>query len=571
MTAADILLEEALSKSSIHQLRRWVCQYHLTDRVSNVPLKIFVLRNHMLDNIADFLRAWGHKAGLNVTVEFSDYNQLEQEVYGADSRLNQSGADITLLSLVYDSNLTISRLDHLLSGLTSTGKSMIFCNMFLKQVYGHDIDEVTNLNKAYENLTRKYPAVFLIDWNRIEQQIGIDRSRDYRFWYTSKILLTPSFLNIYAREIIDQAKGIKGKIKKCLVLDCDGTLWGGVIGEDGVQGIQLDPDVYPGNIYYDFQRRILSLYEQGVLLALCSKNNEKDVLEVIDGHPHCLIRRTHLTAMRINWEDKATNITALAQELNLGLDSFVFLDDSLTECAWIKEQLKDVAVLDVPKDLFTYPQIIDKSGFFLKRGLTAEDKKRSLMLQEEFLRKEAAVHFYNQDDFLKSLNLTAKVWKATEQEIERATQLTQKTNQFNLTTRRYTVSTMGAMIHDPNKSVLCLSLKDKFGDYGLVGLAIITYRDQQAYLDSFLMSCRVLGKKVEQVLLMACKEKVKTRHITQINGEYLETPKNHQTKYFLKDNGFNISKEEPSRIEFTCDLTRFYLTWPECYFEIVVN
>ena len=215
---------------------------------------------------------------------------------------------------------------------------------------------------------------FLVDFERIIRLLGEEKTIDYRFWYTSKALFKKDFLNAYAQEIVKIAKALKGRTKKCLVLDCDNTLWGGIIGEDGISGIKLDKHIYPDKLYYEFQQNVINLHERGIIIALCSKNNEEDVWEILDNHPSCLLKRRHVAAWRINWDDKSSNIKSIANELNLGIDSFVFVDDSPLECELVKKMLPDVTVLQVPQKLYTYPKILLHDGWFDTLHISEEDK-----------------------------------------------------------------------------------------------------------------------------------------------------------------------------------------------------
>ena len=258
---------------------------------------------------------------------------------------------------------------------------------------------------------------------------------------------------------------LKGKAKKCVVVDCDDTLWGGVVGEDGLDGIKLDRNSYPGKAFYDFQTGLLHLAERGILVVLCSKNNEADVLEVLDKHPGCRLKRKHLSAWRVNWQDKASNIAEIAEELNLGLDSFVFVDDNPVECGLVKELLPEVTVLQVPQKLHELPSLLFEQGFFDAFRLTEEDHKRAQLYQSESPRRQSRGGFKSVEEYLSSLETVAVIHRMRSGEIPRVAQLTQKTNQFNLHPKRYSERDVAAFADRPDAAVFTLSVSDRFRRY----------------------------------------------------------------------------------------------------------
>jgi len=338
--------------------------------------------------------------------------------------------------------------------------------------------------------------------------------------------------------------------------DCDNTLWGGIVGEDGRQGIQLDPHEYPGNIHHAFQRQLVQLVRQGVLLVLCSKNNEADVLEVIDQHPGCFIRREHLSGWRINWQDKARNLEELAAELNLGLDSFVFIDDSPVECGLVRQLLPMVDVLQAPKRVYRLPELLrDYSGFF-RLVVTEEDRRRTAQYQAQRQREAERSHAGSLTDYLAGLGLVAEIGPALAEEVPRVAQLTQKTNQFNLTTRRYGEGEIARLHEDPDSLVLCLKAQDRFGDYGLTGVAIVVRKDKSAEIDTFLLSCRILGRRLEDVFLnRVLAAALAAWPVESASAEYLRTRKNAQVADFYERLGFRTTGGDGSQhIRYECVL-----------------
>ena len=330
---------------------------------------------------------------------------------------------------------------------------------------------------------------------------------------------------------------------KVIALDADNTLWGGIIGEDGIDGFKLGPD-YPGNCYLDFQRRLLDLQQRGFVLALCSKNNAADVDQVLKEHPHQLLKPHHFVAQRVNWQDKATNLRALAEELNVGLSSFVFVDDSAHETAAVRQLLSEVEVVQMPLDPLLVPQALETVARLQTLSLTDEDRAKTGMYLAEAERRSHQARFGQNGggfgDYLASLEMRMQVVYDGAAQVGRLAQLTQKTNQFNLTTRRYDEQQMAAFIAAEDCLVAHFSLADIFGDSGIVGLAVVRRPDADtAELDSFLMSCRVIGRKAEQAFLQTLIARLAGTGVQTLLADYLPTAKNALVADFLPKHGFN--------------------------------
>ncbi|MEQ9575458.1 MAG: HAD-IIIC family phosphatase [Rhodospirillales bacterium] len=325
-----------------------------------------------------------------------------------------------------------------------------------------------------------------------------------------------------------------GQVRKCLVLDCDGTLWGGIVGEDGLDGIKVSA------AYQAFQREALNLRRRGVMLAICSKNNEPDVLEVLREHPDMLLREEHFVATQINWDDKATNLRRIAEELNIGIDALVFADDNAFECDFIRQAVPDVAVLHVSGDPSGFRTLLTDRAFFDTPTLSAEDAKRSEMMAAERTRKQMVSSAESLEDYLRSLEIVATIGVPGPREIGRVAQLTQKTNQFNLTTRRYTEGDIERFLAAPDMGVYYLKLRDKVSDIGLIGVAITRPQENGVRLeiDTFLMSCRALGRGAEDALIARIAKDAAMNGYREIVGSYLPTKKNGQVADFYAKRGF---------------------------------
>ena len=364
-------------------------------------------------------------------------------------------------------------------------------------------------------------------------------------------------------------RAAKGKAKKCLILDCDNTLWGGIIGEDGIAKIAIGK-TYPGISYRDFQESILNLHNRGVILTICSKNNDNDVLEVLEEHPDMVLRKEHFSVMKINWEDKATNIRAIAQELNIGLDSMVFVDDSDFEVNLVRQRIPEVTTIQLPKDPTAYRDWLDSFGKFDSLSYSKEDGNRNRMYQQEVGRKQIKAQFSEEtlDDYYKYLEMEVTISAADKFSIPRVSQLTHRTNQFNLTTRRYSEAEIKELCESGNSDVLQVRLKDRFGDDGIVGAAVLRYSNDECHIDIFLLSCRILGRGVEDALLRACVLMAQGKGCAEILGSYLRTKKNVQVRSFYENHLFSIANEGEDRKDYSFSLNNLFPGWPE-YFKTI--
>jgi FkbH-like protein len=519
--------------------------------------QLFFLRNFTIEGVEAFLKYYLYRNNIRPVIAFGGYGTMTQEVLSDDSALGRAAPELIVSSLMLEEfdpaygapgwrcDSARDRLEALFDILASRTRATIAVNTFMTPLYpelgiaaradaSDSTAQVAMLNQFIVDYVRKKaPRFCLTDFDRYLRVVGADAGLDWRYWYLAKAPFKKAFLDIYAQDLSRILLALKGRAKKCLVLDSDNTLWGGVVGEDGLEGIKLDRNEYPGKAFYDFQTSVLHLVERGVLVALCSKNNEADVFEVLEKHPACQLKRSHLSAWRVNWEDKATNLAALAEELNLGLDSFVFVDDSPVERGLIRQMLPQVTVLPVPEKLHTYPPLLLKDGLFDTLSLTGEDRKRTALYQGESRRKEARNLFGSLDDYLTSLQTEALVHRARAEEVPRVAQLTQKTNQFNLTTRRYSEHDIQGFAAGQDSAVFTLTAKDKFGELGLVGVMILTRTDRVGHIDSFLLSCRALGRGLESAMVGHCLENLsKTWGVEAWEAQYIPTRKNVQVENF---------------------------------------
>lgn len=546
--------------------------------LSSDQVKVYFLRNFTVENIDPFLKHNIYSIGYTPKVIYNDFNVITQNILDEDSELYSEQYDVVVLSLYLElfepestdinwrSKKIISELKELFLLLKKNISSKIIINTFIEPLYpeigitntsgiSKQTIEIAQINSFLQEFTIDHLSSFtLIDWNKIIRILGEKNSLDYRFWYSSKAPFKQDFARAYAFEISKVINALKGKTKKCIVLDCDNTIWGGIIGEDGLDGIKLDNNSYPGKAFYDFQKKIVNLHKQGILITLCSKNNEDDVFEVISKHPHCLIKKEHLSAWRINWVDKFENIIDLAKELNIGLDSFVFFDDNKAECAIVKDFIPDIEVVNIPSKPYLMHNILNKDGFFETIQLSNEDSKRTMLYQEEKLRVKNKAKFNNIEDFLKSLNIKTEIVEVKQNDVARIAQLTQKTNQFNLTTIRYSENKILDFIKSKDSVVYSIKVEDKYGDMGVTGVAIIKKDGKVAMFDTFLLSCRVLSRKVEDTFINKCFELIgKKWDVNLWKAKYIPTKKNKQVENLWDKFGFKLVNSTKELKEYTLD------------------
>jgi FkbH-like protein len=371
---------------------------------------------------------------------------------------------------------------------------------------------------------------------------------DDRMYYHAKLPCAPECMVSYAYSVASVIGALRGKSRKALVLDLDNTLWGGVIGDDGLAGIRLGQGDGEGEAFLAFQQYVDQLRQRGVILAVCSKNNEATAREVFEKHTEMHLRLSDISCFVANWDDKHNNLMKIAEQLEIGTDSLVFVDDNPAERAIVRKYLPEVAVPELPDDPSGYIRAIEQHFYFQTIALGAEDLQRSEMYRANSLRSSAQTVSGSIDEFLASLEMVARVENVSDVNLERVAQLVSKSNQFNLTTRRHSPAGLMKMRADPNWITLTVSLRDRFGDNGLISVLLARAEGSELVIDTWLMSCRVLKRGVEQFLLNAVCAAALEQGLTSVFGEYMPTPKNGLVKDHYAGLGFErVSESEDGR------------------------
>jgi FkbH-like protein len=401
---------------------------------------------------------------------------------------------------------------------------------------------VAALNERIVQLTTETDYV-LVDAARLANAVGLQRWHDPAQWHAAKLPFAADLVPLYADLISRTVAAIRGKTRKCLVLDLDNTLWGGVIGDDGPEGIRLGQGSAEGEAYLAIQRAALEYRARGVVLAVSSKNDEAVAREAFRTHPEMLLREDHIAIFQVNWHDKASNLRAIAERLNIGIESLVFLDDNSFEREQVRREVPLVAVPELPAEPSLYPAALAWAGYFEAVSISTEDRRRADFYQANATRSAALAESSDMDSYLRSLDMLCTIRPFDRIGRARIAQLINKSNQFNLTTRRYTEGEVAAMEGEPDKFTMQVRLADKFGDNGMISVIVFDKCGDAWINDLWLMSCRVLGRRVEEAALTYVCAAAKAQGARQLVGRYLPSAKNRMVADHYRRLGFKQTEE----------------------------
>ena len=401
---------------------------------------------------------------------------------------------------------------------------------------------ISKLNLEFSKCAQEIKNLYLNDINYLSAALGLKNWFDRNLWHSAKYAINFDSIPMYAQQIASIINAINGNSKKCLVLDLDNTCWGGVIGDDGIDGICLGSETAQGESFMYFQNYVKELKDRGVILAVSSKNEHELAKEGFT-HPDSILKFEDFTSFKANWNPKSENISAIATSINIGLDSLVFIDDNSVEREIVSAQLPSVSVPDVGNDVYNFVDHIEKNVFFETVSLSNDDINRNKFYKDNSTRVEQQSLFENYDDFLKSLEMVAEVKAFESLYLDRITQLINKTNQFNLTTKRHTIGEIESISSSEEYIKLYGKLADKFGDNGLISILIGKIKTNICHIDLWLMSCRVLKRNMEHAMLDALVEQCINQNISTIIGYYYKTPKNNMVAKFYETLGFTIVEQ----------------------------
>ena len=545
-------------------------------------IKIAVLGNCTTEYIGKGLQDASSGYDIAAEVYNAPYNQYVQEVLSLDSGLYRSNPELVILWLEgrvlfpewYDVNLLLEEKEKKIQRISSIMQSVVSLAEVIHsrcsaKILIHNfkvpcfsplgiLDNKLNpglkamiamLNTQLEEWACDKDGIYIFDYNNACAQYGMGRAMDKKIYYATKSPVSFPFIRVMAAEYMRYILPIKSRNKKCLVLDLDNTLWGGIAGEDGLQGVVLDI-TGPGRAFYDFQQEVLNLYNKGILLAVNSKNNSEDALEIIEKHPHMLLRKKYFSVLKINWNDKAANLNEIAKELGIGLESIVFIDDNPVEREFVKSMLPEVTVVEMPEDTARYAETLERLPEFELLSITEDDRRRNEMYQANIERQEIQKNLSSTEEYLSGLELEISVEAANSFTIPRISQLSLKTNQFNMTTKRYQTGDIQKMAASEDYMVVSCSVKDKFGDSGIAGVCIAKLYSAEATIDTFLLSCRVLGLGIEYAFLNTVIETLHEKGVSTIYAKYVKTDKNSANEDFYRNAGFSADSADLSGMSY---------------------
>ena len=507
----------------------------------------------------------GLRHGLVLDVVEGEYGSAIQEAMDPSSALHAAGLDFALI--VSDARLlgldlaaespqhaeekveaAIGRLRLIADNLRPSVKSSLLVQTVappVAKLFG-SLDRIlpTSPFSMVEALNRRIAewagsgAVILVDMARIAATVGLEHWDEPGHWFASKLPFAPAMLPLWGDIVARTIAAIRGRSRKCLVLDLDNTLWGGVIGDDGVGGIKLGQGSAVGEAHVAVQRLALELRARGVVLAVCSKNEDDAARLPFREHPDMLLREDHIAVFQANWTDKAANLRAIAETLNIGVDSLVFLDDNPAERLQVRSALPLVGVPELPDDPALYPRALMAAGYFEAVAFSKEDRERADMYQANAERAQALSSSGDLGAYLASLEMVCTIRRVDPVTRPRVAQLINKSNQFNLTTRRYTENEVEAAEKDPRRHAVSLRLADRFGDNGIICVLIADKGPDAWEIDTWLMSCRVLGRRVQEAALGHLAAAAKAEGAAQLVGRYIPSAKNRMVANHYESLGF---------------------------------
>jgi len=562
------------------------------DRI--VEHRVAFLRSFTVEPVLPLLQAEAALAGCRIVPWVGEFNAYGQEILSPDSGLYAHGAQTVVLAVqtrdiaptlwldfaglsdaavLQEVDAATDSLAALVERLRANTAANIVVHglepplrlseglMDARRPLGQ-ADAIAQINRTLKARFAELPNVYLLDYATLQARHGRARFASEKKWATAKLPLSVEALSWLAQDWWRYFSLFALPQAKVLALDLDNTLWGGAIGEDGMAGIKLS-DEHPGVYFKNLQRAVLDIARRGVVIALVSKNNLADAMQVIDEHPDMLIRRDQIAAMRIDWEPKSTNLVAIAEELNLGLDAFVFLDDNPVEREAVRRSLPEVTVPELGDDPSTYADILRGLPGLERLDASAEDAVRSRYYADERERKASMSGAESLEDFLASLDVRVDIAPIDAMSLGRAAQLTQKTNQLNMTTRRYTEAQLSERLGTAGWAGYVLRSSDRFGDNGIVGVALTHAQDGVCEIDTLLLSCRVIGRRIETAFLAFLAETAQRGGQSELRGWFLPTAKNAPARDIYEHAGLACGERRGADELWSIDLTADAIATPD--------
>ncbi len=536
-----------------------------------------ILGNCATQHLAKAIKGYAYEEKIALHVFDADYNQIDAQVMDNNSELYQMTPDFTLFWLctekLYEAfcqstnrsdfaNQIIMYLEGYWNRVNQQYKTTILQFNFTQiddRIFGNYgnktqdsfLFQIRKLNYLLMEKCTQYKNVFIIDIEYLQQIYGEDGIKENKMYYIAKMPLSTKILPEVAKQTIDVIKAMKGKMKKCVILDLDNTLWGGVIGDDGLENIQIG-ELGLGHAFSEFQMWLKELQKRGIILAVCSKNEEVVAKEPFLHHPEMVLHMEDIAMFVANWEDKASNIKRIQETLNIGMDSIVFFDDNPFERNLVKSMIPDITVPDLPEDPSQYLEYVKSLNLFETAVYSETDKNRTKQYQEEIGRVNLQKQFSSYSEYLESLEMVAEAKPFDKFHFSRIAQLTQRSNQFNLRTIRYTEQEIEQLAKEKEHLTLYFTLKDKFGDYGLISVVVLDKQPENTlFISEWLMSCRVLKRGMEEFILDEIIRTAEENGFKKVIGEYIRTPKNNMVSELYKKMGFHEIEKDRYEVNVT--------------------
>jgi FkbH-like protein len=538
-------------------------------------IRISILSSFTLNGIEEIFKVKCNEKNISCNACLGDYNQYNQEILDPSSKLYKFKPNITFLILDTRSILEelwyfpyaidekqrqnfiekkFKEIKNLITiFLKHSNSKLIISNFFIPVNSNYGIFEtklkfglqkmINTLNNNLQDFIRNLDSVYLFDMNGFISKHGENNVFDPKQFLFGDLKISLNFIPYLVNDLMGYVIATLGISKRCIVLDLDNTLWGGIVGEDGFNAIKLGSDP-SGKAFVEFQKYLLGLHNRGILLAINSKNNFDDAIKVIEEHPDMILKKEHFASIKINWNNKVSNIKEISDELNFGLENFVFFDDDPLNREFMKSSLPQVLTVDLPADPSKYVRTIQEMNEFNLLKITSEDKQRGVIYSQQKERKTFENSSNNLEDFLKNMDLKVTIKKADTFTIPRISQLILKTNQFNLTTKRYSLEEIQKLSQNDDILMGCVQVEDKFGDNGITAVFIVKKNGTKEWiLDTFLLSCRVMGRQIEKSILGYIIKIAKQNNVDKIIANFIPTKKNQPIENFLPDCGFKKEKD----------------------------
>ena len=539
-----------------------------SDPRASADTRIAYLSNFTLDLLPRAVAKQAEAEGFRVGAYVGKFDQYMQEVLDGGSGLHRFGPDLVLLALSLRRRLEAFAMlpaaarhelrDEVLAHVESwialalkrLPATLLIANFpspswplagvaDVKSGYG-EAEFFLELNLGLLRLCKGNPRVRLFDVDRLAARFGKEKLIDRKMLYLAKMEWSPAFLSTVAGELVRQIRAVRGLAKKCLVLDLDNTLWGGVVGEEGAAGVKIGPGDPTSEAFLDFHHRLKALQSQGVLLAVCSKNNPADVVEVFETRPEIPLKLADFAAKEICWDPKHEGLKKIAAALNIGTDALVFLDDNPAEVSLIQQMLPEVKAVLLPPDPAEYAAVLERLADFERQAVLEEDLQKTEQYRQNAQRQELQAAAGDLSAYLASLETELGIRRAHPDDLPRVHQLFTKTNQFNVTTKRYTPADVERFAASPDHELWIAKARDRFGDLGTIAVILLEKQEEILAIDSFLMSCRAMGRGLETALMNHVKQRLLAQGAGELRATYVPTPKNKPVETFFDDQGFRL-------------------------------